>query len=223
MERKALGGEERAKKGDRKRAGSISTSMANLTIEAYDDRKYVGDTALSRWRYRKDRKRGREGRWIDRDSEAKRRKRESGRRGRRGSDGRSGEGQKKHLTVPKHFMSIDLWHKATSYTTWRKVHTRIRNGAHRDTGASERARVLRIKVLLYVLRIPPLITLDTCITSRSAEGQYSLHRYVSKTSRASRCSFKPSITGHKIVPRRASVPILLIVIVPWIISSKRSV
>lgn len=37
-----------AKKGDRKRAGSISTSTANLTIEAYDDRKYVGDTALSR-------------------------------------------------------------------------------------------------------------------------------------------------------------------------------
>lgn len=41
-------GEGRAKKGDGKRAGSISTSTANLTIEAYDDRKYVGDTALSR-------------------------------------------------------------------------------------------------------------------------------------------------------------------------------
>jgi len=33
---------------ERERPGSISTSMANLTIEAYDDRKYVGDTALSR-------------------------------------------------------------------------------------------------------------------------------------------------------------------------------
>lgn len=47
------GGRKRCtKKGDgkreRERAGSISTSTANLTIEAYDDRKYVGDTALSR-------------------------------------------------------------------------------------------------------------------------------------------------------------------------------
>lgn len=42
--------------------------------------------------------------------------------------------------------------------------------AHTDT----RAPVLRIKVLLYVLRIPSLITLDTYITWRSAEGQYSL-------------------------------------------------
>lgn len=43
--------------------------------------------------------------------------------------------------------------------------------------------------------IPPLITLDTYITSRSAEGQYSLRRYVSKTSRAIAIArLKPSIT-----------------------------
>jgi len=65
--------------------------------------------------------------------------------------------------------------------------TYIRNDAHRHARA--RARVFGIKVLLYVLRIPPLITLDTYITSRNAEGQYSLRRYVSK-SRDSHCSFK---------------------------------
>lgn len=57
-------------------------------------------------------------------------------------------------------------------------------GASASARASARARVLGIKVLLYALRIPPLITLDTYITWRSAEGQYSLRRYVSKPSRA---------------------------------------
>jgi len=70
-----------------------------------------------------------------------------------------------------------------------------------------RARVPGIKVLLYVLRIPPLITLDTYITSRSAEGQYSLRRYVSKTreSRDSHCAFKTIDYEARIVPRLASV------------------
>lgn len=87
--------------------------------------------------------------------------------------------------------------------------TYVRNGAH------GRERVLRIKVLLYVLRIPPLITFDTYITSRSAEGQYSLRRYVSKTSRGAIAIARLNhrLRG-KIVPRRAreSAPILLIVI-----------
>lgn len=79
--------------------------------------------------------------------------------------------------------------------------TYVRNSAHRRA----RARVPGIKVLLYVLRIPPLITLDTYITSRSAEGQYSLRRYVSKTSRAIAIArLKPSIT--RIVPCLASAP-----------------
>lgn len=70
-----------------------------------------------------------------------------------------------------------------------------------------RARVLRIKVLLYVLRIPLLITLDTYITWRSAEGQYSLR--IIDDSRDSHWSFKPSITGQDraLVSRERSYPL----------------
>lgn len=73
------------------------------------------------------------------------------------------------------------------------------------------ARAPGIKVLLYVLRIPPpLITIDTYITSRSAKGQYSLRRHVSKTSRDSPVArLKPSITrqGSCRVLRAAPYPL----------------
>ena len=143
-------------------------------------------------------------------------KRKEGRRIGRGI--RSRKGKKEHLTMPKHFMSIDLWHKATSYTMWRIIHTYAM--VHRRAPA----RVPGIKVLLYVLRIPPLITLDTYITSRSAEGQYSLRRYVSKTSRAIAIArLKPSITRQVSCRILRAFLILLILIALWIISPEWSV
>lgn len=89
--------------------------------------------------------------------------------------------------------------------------TYVRNGAHRHA----RARVPGIKVLLYVLRIPPLITLDTYITSRSAEGQYSLRRYVSKTGRAIAIARLKSIDYDeaRIVPCLASAPLIPLIVI----------